>query len=148
MTLSCGAFVPCTFGCCLRHAQGHTQKTKCKNYFARRHEWPVRNKVRMLFDTFFGRFFSDRCVTVIFALPALLCCAVTVVVSQNNRRMCVVCYTFMCLAAHKSTGGKAPRRQLAVKAARRAAPASGGVKKPHRYRPGTVALRYDHGTMP
>uniref|UniRef100_A0A8D3AI48 Histone H3 n=1 Tax=Scophthalmus maximus TaxID=52904 RepID=A0A8D3AI48_SCOMX len=31
--------------------------------------------------------------------------------------------------ARKSTGGKAPRKQLATKA------------KPHRYRPGTVALR-------
>ena len=83
--------------------------------------------------------------------------------------------------ARKSTGGKAPRKQLATKAARKSAPAtgqlhtsplitpptadcfhssplplpltplsltlcccalcSGGVKKPHRYRPGTVALR-------
>jgi histone H3 len=43
--------------------------------------------------------------------------------------------------ARKSTGGKAPRFQLATKAARRSAPASGGIKKPHRYRPGTVALR-------
>ena len=44
--------------------------------------------------------------------------------------------------ARKSTGGKAPRKQLAAKAARKSAPASTtGVKKPHRYRPGTVALR-------
>lgn len=43
--------------------------------------------------------------------------------------------------ARTSTGGKAPRKQLATKAARKSAPASGGVKKPHRYRPGTVALR-------
>lgn len=68
--------------------------------------------------------------------------------------------------ARKSTGGKAPRKQLATKvctdetisffaiwlffpfltpyffqAARKSAPTSGGVKKPHRYRPGTVALR-------
>ncbi|ORY24026.1 histone-fold-containing protein [Naematelia encephala] len=47
--------------------------------------------------------------------------------------------------ARKSTGGKAPRKQLATKAARKSAPSqaqgSGGVKKPHRYRPGTVALR-------
>jgi histone H3 len=35
----------------------------------------------------------------------------------------------------------APRKQLATKAARKSAPATGGVKKPHRYRPGTVALR-------
>ena len=43
--------------------------------------------------------------------------------------------------ARKSTGGKAPRKQLTTKAARKSAPATGGVKKPHRYRPGTVALR-------
>ena len=45
--------------------------------------------------------------------------------------------------ARKSTGGKAPRKQLATKAARKTASKSktGGVKKPHRYRPGTVALR-------
>ena len=42
--------------------------------------------------------------------------------------------------ARKSTGGKAPRKQIAAKLARKAA-AEGGVKKPHRYRPGTVALR-------
>ena len=63
--------------------------------------------------------------------------------------------------ARKSTGGKAPRKSLAVMAARAAQPAFhgqaprkvlaskaaqksvffGGVKKPHRFRPGTVALR-------
>ena len=43
--------------------------------------------------------------------------------------------------ARKSTGGKAPRKALCTKAARKSAPAHGGVKKPHRYRPGTVALR-------
>ena len=43
--------------------------------------------------------------------------------------------------ARKSTGGKAPRKALATKAAQRTAPSSGGIKKPHRYRPGTVALR-------
>ena len=43
--------------------------------------------------------------------------------------------------ARKSTGGKAPRKFLATKTARKGAPATGGVKKPHRYRPGTVALR-------
>jgi len=55
--------------------------------------------------------------------------------------------------ARKSTGGKAPRKHLATKAAalavktpgdkaaKKSAPSSGGVKKPHRYRPGTVALR-------
>lgn len=52
--------------------------------------------------------------------------------------------------ARKSTGGKAPRKQLATKAARKSAPSTGGVKKPHRYRPGTVALpeirRYQKST--
>jgi len=48
--------------------------------------------------------------------------------------------------ARKSTGGKAPRKQVASKAARKSATTSsgastGGVKKPHRFRPGTVALR-------
>ena len=40
--------------------------------------------------------------------------------------------------ARQSTGGKAPRYQLATKAARAA---TGAVKTPYRYRPGTVALR-------
>ena len=43
--------------------------------------------------------------------------------------------------AKKSAGGKAPRKQLATKSARKTAPPTGGVKKPHRYRPGTIALR-------
>ncbi|KAE8099943.1 hypothetical protein FH972_017886 [Carpinus fangiana] len=44
--------------------------------------------------------------------------------------------------ARKSHGGKTPRKQLATKAARKSAlVTTGGVKKPHRYRPGTVALR-------
>jgi histone H3 len=42
--------------------------------------------------------------------------------------------------ARKSTGGKAPRKLLSTKAARKNAPCT-GVVKPHRYRPGTVALR-------
>ncbi|XP_044955514.1 histone H3.2-like [Hordeum vulgare subsp. vulgare] len=46
--------------------------------------------------------------------------------------------------ARKSTGGKAPRKQLATKAARKSAPTTGGVKKPHRFRLGTVALREIH----
>ena len=39
------------------------------------------------------------------------------------------------------TAGKAPRKQVSNKAARKTAPSMGGIKKPHRYRPGTVALR-------
>lgn len=44
--------------------------------------------------------------------------------------------------ARKSTGGKVSRKQaLAEKAARKSRAPFGGVKKPHRFRPGTVALR-------
>ena len=43
--------------------------------------------------------------------------------------------------ARKSTGGKAPRKNLALQAARRSEPSTGGVKKAKRWRPGTVALR-------
>jgi|TARA_B110000971_G_scaffold113445_1_gene116361 histone H3 len=43
--------------------------------------------------------------------------------------------------ARKSHGGKAPRKQLATKAARKSAPTSTPAQKPRRYRPGTVALR-------
>ncbi|XP_062071300.1 histone H3.3C-like [Lepus europaeus] len=43
--------------------------------------------------------------------------------------------------ALKSTGSKAPRKQLATKATHKSAASTGGVKKPHHYRPGTVALR-------
>ncbi len=43
--------------------------------------------------------------------------------------------------ARRSDGGKSPRKMLATKAARKSPSNTGGVKKPHRYRPGTVALR-------
>ena len=46
--------------------------------------------------------------------------------------------------ARKSTGGKAPRKQLATKAARKSAPATGGVKKPHRYSISIFSLRLSH----
>ena len=42
--------------------------------------------------------------------------------------------------AQRAMHGKAPNRHLGKKA-RRLAPATGGIKKPHRYRPGVVALR-------
>ncbi|VCW69486.1 unnamed protein product [Gulo gulo] len=49
------------------------------------------------------------------------------------------------MAVPKSTAcqwtcGKAPRKQPATKAMRKSAPSTGGVKKPHHYSPGTVAL--------
>jgi len=40
--------------------------------------------------------------------------------------------------ARRYTGGKAPRKQFAAKAAKKS---DNGVKKHHRFRPGTVALR-------
>ncbi|GJV51954.1 histone H3.2-like protein [Tanacetum coccineum] len=43
--------------------------------------------------------------------------------------------------ARKSTGGKAPCKQLVIKAGRISAPTTGGFKNLHRFRPGTVALR-------
>ena len=45
--------------------------------------------------------------------------------------------------ARKSMGGKAPRKQIASKGAKKAVPATATAssKKTHRYRPGTVALR-------
>ncbi|KAI3876707.1 hypothetical protein MKW92_047235, partial [Papaver armeniacum] len=43
--------------------------------------------------------------------------------------------------ARKSSGGKAPRKQLSTAVVRKSRPVNGGVKRPHRYRPGTVALR-------
>ncbi|XAR60410.1 hypothetical protein NMG60_11033774 [Bertholletia excelsa] len=65
--------------------------------------------------------------------------------SQNTKSLYVVSPSVRMArtkqTARKSTGGKAPRKQLATKAARKSAPATGGVKKPHRFRPGTVALR-------
>jgi histone H3 len=43
--------------------------------------------------------------------------------------------------ARKTVGGKVPRKQVATKAARKYNAAAGGIKKPHRFRPGVVALR-------
>ncbi|XP_055982292.1 histone H3.1t-like, partial [Sorex fumeus] len=40
----------------------------------------------------------------------------------------------------KSMGEKIPRKQLATKVAHKSMPATGGVKKPHRFQPDTVAL--------
>lgn len=45
-------------------------------------------------------------------------------------------------SARKSTGGKAPRKSVIKRVASKGANgAAGGIKKPHRFRPGTVALR-------
>lgn len=45
----------------------------------------------------------------------------------------------------RKTAGKVPRKEysgkIVNKTAKKSAPVSGGVKKPHRFKPGTVALR-------
>jgi histone H3 len=44
--------------------------------------------------------------------------------------------------ARKTSAQKVPRKQLiAAKIARKTAPTPPGVKKPHRFKPGTIALR-------
>ena len=44
--------------------------------------------------------------------------------------------------ARKNTGGKAPRKHVTTQIAKKSATAaSAGIKKPHRFKPGTVALR-------
>jgi histone H3 len=44
--------------------------------------------------------------------------------------------------ARKTAAQKVPRKQLvAQKIARKTAPLPPGVKKPHRFKPGTIALR-------
>ncbi|XP_030664512.1 uncharacterized protein LOC100600166 [Nomascus leucogenys] len=43
--------------------------------------------------------------------------------------------------ARKATAWQAPRKPLATKAVGKRAPPTGGIKKPHRYKPGTLALR-------
>lgn len=44
-------------------------------------------------------------------------------------------------AAYYYRGGKRPRANIGMKTARLSEPSKGGVKRPHRHRPGTVALR-------
>ncbi len=46
--------------------------------------------------------------------------------------------------AHKSTGGKPPRLHLATKAAQASTQKVIAMRKPHRWRPGTVAAREVH----
>jgi histone H3 len=54
----------------------------------------------------------------------------------------LLCYLrFQIMARTKQIPKRAFRVQAVKAAKRRIAPAKGGVKKPHRYRPGTIALR-------
>ena len=43
--------------------------------------------------------------------------------------------------ARKAVAEKAPRKHIGQKSARKSVTTTAGLKKPHRYRPGTVALR-------
>jgi hypothetical protein len=49
-------------------------------------------------------------------------------------------YLYSKQTAKRLTGSKAALKQLATKAARASAPLAVGIKKPHRYRPGPVAV--------
>ena len=51
------------------------------------------------------------------------------------------CYFMNTMLTHTFYCFSFQQPKLATKAARKSAPTAGGVKKPHRYRPGTVALR-------
>ncbi|BAS78531.1 Os02g0457300 [Oryza sativa Japonica Group] len=83
---------------------------------------------------------ESRCITIVYSqrvnnVLVYICVCVRMVCCRMARTKQIV---------RKSTGGKAPRKQLVAAihaAARKSAPCIGGVKKPHRYRPGTVALR-------
>ena len=44
-------------------------------------------------------------------------------------------------ARKSSAGVKKPRKQFNTKTAKKSAPTPGGVKKPHRFHPGTVVAR-------
>ncbi|KAI4882204.1 hypothetical protein NFI96_008692, partial [Prochilodus magdalenae] len=83
--------------------------------------------------------------TVVIDVAAILPLAARLPLCERDskQRECqAALHTFQRLkSAAFAAGGKAPRKQLATKAARKSAPSTGGVKKPHRYRPGTVALR-------
>jgi histone H3 len=43
--------------------------------------------------------------------------------------------------SRKQVGGKTPRKAIALKHSQKTVREVGGIKKPHRFRPGTVALR-------
>ena len=59
--------------------------------------------------------------------------------SIRNNTFCVIMARTK-QASFKSTGGKAPRKQLAMAAARKAKPMDGGIRKPQRFLLVTVAL--------
>ena len=60
--------------------------------------------------------------------------------NPDAQQACSGDQAFANITAHASYGGKAPRSNLAVLKNTKVV-VSGGIKKPHRYHPGTVALR-------
>ena len=59
----------------------------------------------------------------------------------NTTRFFKIAPTHTQQTASKSTKAQASPQQLATNAAPKSTPATGGVKKPHGYRPGVIALR-------
>ena len=59
----------------------------------------------------------------------------------NTARFFKMAPTHTQQTASTSTGSQTPPKQLATNVAPKSAPASGGVKKPHGNRPGTIDLR-------
>uniref|UniRef100_A0A0E0HRS8 Uncharacterized protein n=2 Tax=Oryza TaxID=4527 RepID=A0A0E0HRS8_ORYNI len=62
---------------------------------------------------------------------------------SRSIRLVLLTYNKLDTDPHEADGVQVrdSRKQLATKATCKSAPATGGVKKPHRFRPGTVALR-------
>ena len=59
----------------------------------------------------------------------------------NTARFFKMAPTYTQQTASTSTGSQTPPKQLDTNAAPKSAPATGGVKKPHGNRPGTIDLR-------
>jgi histone H3 len=96
--------------------------------------WPKKGKIK--YRTLPGKLFTD------YKKIEILICEIIIKIilsHKSHTSICIMARTKQ--TARKSVGGKAPKHPLATKAARKRAPATAGVKKPHRYRPGTVALR-------
>ena len=100
------------------HPQSHTHQGKCflKYENSKGVHWLDRNKTA----SDYGMIYDDT----------VYLCGVTRLVSCRTKQ-----------TAKKSTGGKCPRRILNTRASRSQQPRTGGVKKPYKFRPGTVALR-------
>lgn len=115
ITLNC---IIITFVCTPTLILNHIYQGKCylKYENAKGTHWLDRTKT----PSYYGMIYDD----------IIYLCGVTRYVYQCRTKQ----------TAKISTGGKAPRKELRTKAARGTSSA-GGVKKPYKFRPGTVALR-------